>query len=286
MTVENFLTYAVGPGAVAAALILVATRFWGSALIGSYASEFGKNLATKEQFDELLRMQKATTEATAKIEAQVSGGLWMDQQLWSRRVDALLELTDYLVELEGALTRVRTRGTDNEARRAAFWTLSKTIRDARRLEVSKARSVARLLLRPGVMERFEETERRMLRYGYDPSAWPTKPGIEDTHFALEYLSRYAMIDAAREDVMAFRREDQEALRERDDKRRRREFERKVFSDARQPFEKRMTALNAYRALDAIEVADEDLAREIFANIDRPVEEKLAKLAPPESPDHQ
>jgi hypothetical protein len=66
------------------------------AYLVAYAKKKGENYATKEDFNELLRQVKETTKTTEEIKAEISGGLWVDQQRWQMRKDLYLGLLENL----------------------------------------------------------------------------------------------------------------------------------------------------------------------------------------------
>src|SRR5258705_5577892 len=53
-------------------LLVAGAASWIGAYFGGYAGEKGRNLATKEDFKEILRQLEATTRATEEIRAAVS----------------------------------------------------------------------------------------------------------------------------------------------------------------------------------------------------------------------
>ena len=66
------------------------------AYLVAYAQKKAENYATKEDFNELLRQVKETTKTTEEIKAEISGGLWVDQQRWQMRKDLYLGLLENL----------------------------------------------------------------------------------------------------------------------------------------------------------------------------------------------
>lgn len=69
--------------------------FFGS-YSGAYARRKAENLATKEDFDELLSQVKKTTEETEKIKTDISRVSWVDQQRWALKRELYMELLDSL----------------------------------------------------------------------------------------------------------------------------------------------------------------------------------------------
>jgi hypothetical protein len=72
----------------------------------AYAKEKGKNLATHEDIQKLVDQVKAVTQATKKIEAEISSGVWDRQKRWELRRDTLFEVAKRLAELQDALTKL------------------------------------------------------------------------------------------------------------------------------------------------------------------------------------
>jgi len=71
-----------------------------------YMKKKGENLATHEDFEQLLAEQKATIEATKAIEARISIGVWSQQQRWDVQKTALLESLKELATAEAFLYRL------------------------------------------------------------------------------------------------------------------------------------------------------------------------------------
>lgn len=57
----------------------------GAAFLGSYLQERGKNYATKQDFEELLKQLRQTTEATAEIKTQIEHADWLKREAMSLR---------------------------------------------------------------------------------------------------------------------------------------------------------------------------------------------------------
>ncbi len=56
---------------------------WACAYLGAYLKRKGENLATHEDLQRLVEQVKATTAATEAIRAEMTGKLWLSQELWS-----------------------------------------------------------------------------------------------------------------------------------------------------------------------------------------------------------
>jgi len=69
----------------------------------AYAKEKGKNLATHEDIQKLVEQVKAVTQATKKIEADISTGVWDRQKRWELQRDVLFEVGRKLIGLEKAI---------------------------------------------------------------------------------------------------------------------------------------------------------------------------------------
>jgi hypothetical protein len=78
-----------------------------SAFVGSflaaYLSEKGKNLATREDVDNLVEQMSMVTKATKEIEARISGDLWDRQKRWELKREILFDAIRRLADLEEGL---------------------------------------------------------------------------------------------------------------------------------------------------------------------------------------
>jgi hypothetical protein len=76
-------------------------------LIGSYVRPYlakkGENLATHEDISKLIDQVKAVTEATKKIETEMSIGVWDKQKRWDMKREVLFEAARRLSEVEDAM---------------------------------------------------------------------------------------------------------------------------------------------------------------------------------------
>ena len=72
----------------------------------SYMREKGKNLATKEDIQELARQTAILTQTTKEIEARLSIGVWSKQQRWDIQKTALLDSLKDLSTAETFLVRL------------------------------------------------------------------------------------------------------------------------------------------------------------------------------------
>ena len=71
--------------------------------IRGYSAKKGENLATHEDIDKLVDQVKAVTEATKKIEAEISSGVWDKQKRWEMKREVLFEAAKRLAEIDDAL---------------------------------------------------------------------------------------------------------------------------------------------------------------------------------------
>jgi hypothetical protein len=74
----------------------------------AYAKKKGENFATREDLQDLVKQMSAVTEATKKIEAEISSGVWDRQKRWELRRDTLFEVAKRLTELEEALSKLNS----------------------------------------------------------------------------------------------------------------------------------------------------------------------------------
>src|ERR1700719_1929626 len=72
----------------------------------SYMREKGKNLATKEDIQELARQTGILTQTTKEIEARLSISVWSKQQRWDLQKTALLDSLKELATAETFLVRL------------------------------------------------------------------------------------------------------------------------------------------------------------------------------------
>jgi len=84
------------------ALTTLVGAFIGSYLAG-YLKKKGENLATHEDINRLVEQVRAVTEATKKIEAEISVGVWDKQKRWEMKREVLFEVARRLSEVEDAL---------------------------------------------------------------------------------------------------------------------------------------------------------------------------------------
>jgi hypothetical protein len=70
-----------------------------------YATKKGENHATHEDIDKLVDQVKAVTEATKKIEAEISSGIWDRQKRWEMKREVLFEAAKKISEIDVAMLR-------------------------------------------------------------------------------------------------------------------------------------------------------------------------------------
>jgi hypothetical protein len=88
------------------AIIAVLSFFLGAVLrpyLTGYAAKKGENLATHEDIDKLVDQVKAVTEATKKIEAEISSGVWDKQKRWEMKREVLFEAARKISEIDDAM---------------------------------------------------------------------------------------------------------------------------------------------------------------------------------------
>jgi hypothetical protein len=84
------------------ALSVILALFIGG-FLKSYMNKKGENLATHEDIDKLVDQMKAVTEATKKIEAEISTGVWDKQKRWVMRREVLFAAAKRMSEVDDAL---------------------------------------------------------------------------------------------------------------------------------------------------------------------------------------
>jgi hypothetical protein len=77
-----------------------------SAFVVSYMQEKGKNLATKEDVQNVVSQMSAITAATKKIEAEISDKVWDRQKRWELRRDVAFEAAKATGVAKDALTKM------------------------------------------------------------------------------------------------------------------------------------------------------------------------------------
>jgi hypothetical protein len=92
-------------GALCVLLAYVAGLF-GRSFLPPHMQETGKNLATKEDLEELARQTEILAQTTKEIEARISIGVWSPQQRWDVQKTALLESLKELATAETFLVRL------------------------------------------------------------------------------------------------------------------------------------------------------------------------------------
>lgn len=72
-------------------------RWW-----NAYSDEKGKNLATKEDFNDLKEQTRQLTETTKEIESKIDNRMWDRQKQWELKRDTVIELVKVMKEFEQA----------------------------------------------------------------------------------------------------------------------------------------------------------------------------------------
>ncbi|WP_153130494.1 hypothetical protein [Dechloromonas hortensis] len=130
---------------------------------GSYAKRKAENLATKEDFDELLSQVKKTTEETEKIKTDISRVSWVDQQRWTLKRELYMELLDSLYSEKEAIFKLSDEEkqpvpteSDILVLREKFIEENRTQSLAAIKRISKARGVAGVLLTDEAQKALDE----------------------------------------------------------------------------------------------------------------------------------
>jgi hypothetical protein len=87
-------------------ILAFAVGLFSGSFLPSYMREKGKNLATKEDIEELARQTGILTQTTKEIEARISIGVWSKQQRWDLQKTALLDSLKDLATAETFLVRL------------------------------------------------------------------------------------------------------------------------------------------------------------------------------------
>ena len=88
------------------AIIAVFAFFLGAVFrpyLTGYATRKGENLATHEDIDKLVDQVTEVTEATKKIEAEISSGVWNKQKRWEMKREVLFEAARKISEIDDAM---------------------------------------------------------------------------------------------------------------------------------------------------------------------------------------
>jgi hypothetical protein len=104
-----------------------------SAFIGSYLAGYlkkkGENLATKEDIGDLVKQMSAVTEATKKIEADISTSVWDKQKRWEMKREVLFEATKRVSEVDDAMLSYATATKEDHAKQKVWATALPTIEE-------------------------------------------------------------------------------------------------------------------------------------------------------------
>ncbi len=127
-----------------------------------YLTEYGKRWATREDAQNILRELEKTTALTKKIEADVAGQLWVEQEKWKFKAELYSKLLEDLSDLYETTQRhehVRTlannaRPQDKDRLTSETDDLRKRAEDLHRL-ISRSRAGAAAFLGPEGEEALE-----------------------------------------------------------------------------------------------------------------------------------
>ena len=82
--------------------------------IPSYLNKKAENFATKEDFRELLEMEKVTTREIELIKGKISTEVWVDQRRWDLKRELYSKLLEVFHELRKTTANVATTYSPNE----------------------------------------------------------------------------------------------------------------------------------------------------------------------------
>src|SRR5579871_4289264 len=82
--------------------IAILLLFWRS-FIPEYLKEKGKNLATHEDINKIVDQMTAVTQATKRIEANISDAVWDRQKRWELRREVLFDTTKAIAAMVNKL---------------------------------------------------------------------------------------------------------------------------------------------------------------------------------------
>lgn len=68
--------------------------------LGAYLKEWGKNYASKENFEELKNQLTKTTELVEEVKSTVSERLWISQQVWVKKQESYESIFDLLFHVK------------------------------------------------------------------------------------------------------------------------------------------------------------------------------------------
>jgi hypothetical protein len=94
------------------------------AYFGPYLNKKGQNLAKHEDLGKLVDEVKAVTEATKKIEREISVGLWDKQKRWEMKREVLFEAARRVSQIDDAMLSYSVIKKEDRARQKA-WTAQK-----------------------------------------------------------------------------------------------------------------------------------------------------------------
>jgi hypothetical protein len=103
------------------ALSTLVSAFVGSYLAG-YLKKKGENLATHEDISKLVDQVEAVTEATKKIEAEISVGVWNKQKRWEMKREVLFEAAKRMSEVDDAIVGWMLVMKEHQAKQKALAT--------------------------------------------------------------------------------------------------------------------------------------------------------------------
>jgi hypothetical protein len=81
---------------------------WVGAYYGSYWKEKGKQAATHEDLENVVKEVRAVTKTAEEIKAEISGGLWDKQKRWEMKREVLFQAAKRIAEVDDALLSTST----------------------------------------------------------------------------------------------------------------------------------------------------------------------------------
>jgi len=172
-----------------ACAVVTATNFLVQSLwipfLKAYAEAKAKTFASKEDINVVVEQLRLTTRATAAIQAEISGGLWLSQWQLGQKRDAYVRLIDALecIQVQRGLQRKGVQEAKHGERDAIA-------------EFRRARALARLMLPPEVIVSIGRLLREIKKV--DPTT-ATDPDYFESKERIEH-ARDAVVKAGKVDL--------------------------------------------------------------------------------------
>ncbi len=180
-----------------------ALRLSGEKYFGKYLEEKGKNLATKEDFGDLLKQQKETTRELESIKVTVSGEMWVAQERWKLKREIYTALLKALAELRIILSGFEWATREGEPPPSLDDPEKELLEMSRRSDalleqIALDRAVAEVWLGADALKALEELDKEMGR-----GAVPAEPQARGEGWAhlknIVEKARMLLVEAARKD---------------------------------------------------------------------------------------